>query len=241
MPVCSRLSTVAARDAVMRAERPRPRTHRRAVQGARQAGLRSSQSCGARQKRFPAPRRLVAMTVLLSGNCSCYVLIDSRATRKSQATPRENLFLSPEMRIGPICRLVARASKPRGRTAICVERKKHGPHLPDPRMARPAVALHRRNGTGGARSLCPSAGRVPHPDRRDHHPDRRVPDRRDHGRPVARNARSTCSACSRGAASPSAGTRRPARGRTASPSIAAPSSTTGPKTTRRWARSSPMC
>jgi predicted Zn-dependent protease with MMP-like domain len=44
-----------------------------------------------------------------------------------------------------------------------------------------------------------------------------------------------------GAASPSAGTRRPARARTASRSIAAPFSTTGPRTRRRWATSSPMC
>jgi len=36
----------------------------------------------------------------------------------------------------------------------------------------------------------------------------------------------TCSACSRAAASPSAGTRRPAKARTASRSIAAPCSTT---------------
>src|SRR5688572_20583448 len=63
--------------------------------------------------------------------------------------------------------------------------KRHRPHLPDPLMACGAVAIDRGDGAAGARRLCEPSRGVPEADGRDRHPARRIPDRRDHGRPVA--------------------------------------------------------
>ena len=169
----------------------------------------------------------------------CSYRFQSRPEESSRV--EKNLFLCLEASARPRHRLARKGLESRAAKAICRQKDNAWPASTRPAPGTTSFRPRSRNRAAGAGSLCPSAGGFPQADRRDRHPDRRIPDRRDHGRPVAgdavRPARPVRGPRHRRALEPG----RPARGRTASRSTAAPSSTTGPKTRRRWATSSPMC